>query len=412
MNTAAQRSLTEPLRSRDWLFILFLFSIHFEYLYVRLGVSDTIFKPYRLLAIAAVLAYLPHALNDITRVRHLFAPIAFAMVYAIAITAFASREHEILNYLLLPATNLIMLFAAMSASSTRALKLGLAAFCVGVGINIAYGITAFAADQYRLVGFYRNPNHLGVAIACAVIILVYQLPRWLRFWRIAILAYFVCGIVLSGSRGAILATALSIVMISIADKRRRLMIVGIVVLGSACVWLLMDPIMAGLDSLNNGRLRERYSQQELTRAAGRLEIARSALYVGTETSFIGIGINRYQDYHRSTLRKLRIRDSYGIALGTHNFYISLLVEWGVPALLAFLVFFFRAFKSRLAVARHFIFGAVVMVAVFGATTDLVSVVGAWVVLGLFLRMESMAIESGSVPLDSERVLNRVRIGDF
>lgn len=90
----------------------------------------------------------------------------------------------------------------------------------------------------RYTGFINNPNNLALVLTCAVIVLaaclLASMPRRTKVGLLMLMSLFTVGIVMSGSRGGLVAVAIGVIVL-FAFAGKRGVALGITVVGLAIV---------------------------------------------------------------------------------------------------------------------------------------------------------------------------------
>lgn len=194
------------------------------------------------------------------------------------------------------------------------------------------GTLAFAAGLpwarlwgARFQGAFSNPNYTGILAALGLAIGAYLILASKRstFALVLAEASLLPPLILSGSRGALLGTAVAIVYAAIAsrDIRIRRMVIGTVALGGFAI-LAAKPSTI---SLVTGMFSRGSSGEDVT--SGRVGLWSNLIQVWRENPFIGIGYSSIQE----------LAGQRGLA--AHNLFLQFLVELGLVGLgLALLAF--------------------------------------------------------------------------
>lgn len=141
--------------------------------------------------------------------------------------------------------------------NVRGILLGIVATCVfqmiGVGLQMAglmagtWGGLLTSGTTYdpttsawlrRYTGFIWNPNNLALVLVCGVVAmaacLLINLPARIKIACVAMIGLFTFGIVVSGSRGGLVAVALALLVLSVAAGKRGVAF-GILAVAAAAV---------------------------------------------------------------------------------------------------------------------------------------------------------------------------------
>lgn len=220
------------------------------------------------------------------------------------------------------------------------------------GIGLFGALTSswgFDPDYGRYVGLFSNANYAGVmsamSIAIGVFLIAAAKPRWPYVGAIAVLAI---GMVMSGSRGAILALTAGVIVLALSRGSRRMVFTITAGLGLA---------LAGVVSFRPDLLAEAQSFFARDAAAdftsGRVLIYGDLIQQFSTSPVIGTG------YRTSELTS-------GVA--GHNVYLSVLAETGMIGAMIFAALMLAVIvASRAGRAHRPLVGAVVTVAVMELT---------------------------------------------
>lgn len=340
---------------------LYAFSLPFDGAWkIAFGV-DTIFKPYRLLGIAVIALF---GLKMIARgkpPRFDGYDKAFAFIFtwglAMAILWYLVAGTGVLQWAFWDLT--LMMFAFLSYLVQKNEMNGLEdahlitrAFTAGTVASVAIYQVAFGSmTQGRFMAFFDNPNRLAVALTASIIFLVasilFQDRRRTTFWfcfRASILLLLGAALFFTGSRGALAALGLGLLVLIVPLSARRSTrgrgalraagLMPIFVLGGFVVSFAVD--RHGSES---GAVL-RYQSGMGGAADNRLDIWEAAWNVSADHYFIGVGTAQYRYYHGSyvsRLEQLRSQKSDEHEhLGTHSDYLNLLASNGLLSLLLYL----------------------------------------------------------------------------
>ena len=316
------------------LFGLFLFFLPLEQiLYYLLGL-DTLMKPYRIFLIVYFLIS-KNAYHSINKHIVLFGCIlTYGLVMASLNLAFGSGNP---NYLISGLIHFVFGLMIMMSLPSALVKSNVFTlynfFLLGVVVSIVFGYyDFFGSETFRMRGFFNNPNHLAFYINFASLGVVYKILKKNRVgMNIIIFLFFSVTIIFTGSRtGMLLQVIIFLYLLCKLPIRVSMLILS--TLGLIVIYNISKFELVDLDVLN------RYDIENLKSASGRNDIRDAAIRLGIDTFFLGVGIQQYRYYHLSYLED----NSYSILsdfeLGTHNHYLDLLINFGVPGLAMFLFF--------------------------------------------------------------------------
>jgi O-antigen ligase/tetratricopeptide (TPR) repeat protein len=194
------------------------------------------------------------------------------------------------------------------------------------------GVPAFARDPF--LGPFINPNHGGVFCAALVPLALVELSRDKGPWRWyggASLALLALGIVLSGSRGAVLACLAALVPMALIQFGRRAWIGLAVLLGAGGLALVLlgpvEALRALSEAVAPSSLME--GQDVFT---GRGPMYEDALRLATASPWLGVGPHGFDD----GFEVLKSSPDFTYTAHAHQEVLQLLAEHGLPITLLWL----------------------------------------------------------------------------
>ena len=371
-------------RRTDWLLLITLFAATFEKLHWEVGVSVA-------LADLLAIAYLTSFVVDIVHSRDLRVPrtalvtLAFSAAFLVCylagffnidsaqgLTQFSKGMVKLVIHLLFLTAAVIHL----SDRSQRFFWTALGAFIVGMVTNAAYGIVQLGAAEagfnidkrlldpltrgaassiniYGAVGnqnVYRpnaltgDPNHLGVMLAMALLILV---PLYLRLerghrlrWPLAALLGFLLVVELATlSRSGLLGLGVGFLVLAIPYRKFFARARFLVPFGAVCV--LLAGVVFERRHFFATVLRSRL-QTNTGSVSAHLGVYHFIPQVLHSHPLFGLGLNNFSVYYEFVTGKTN--------WGPHSFYVALLVEGGIVGTVVFATFLWYLFR-RLAAAR-------------------------------------------------------------
>ena len=363
--------------------LITLFAATFEKLHWEVGVSVA-------LADLLAIAYLTSFVVDIAHSRDLRVPrtalvtlafsAAFLVCYLVGffnidsaqgLTQFSKGMGKLVIHLLFLTAAVIHL----SDRSQRFFWTALGAFIVGMVTNAAYGIVQLGAAEagfnidkrlldpltrgaassiniYGAVGnqnVYRpnaltgDPNHLGVMLAMALLILV---PLYLRLerghrlrWPLAALLGFLLVVELATlSRSGLLGLGVGFLVLAIPYRKFFARARFLVTFGAVCV--LLAGVVFERRHFFATVLRSRL-QTNTGSVSAHLGVYHFIPQVLHSHPLFGLGLNNFSVYYEFVTGKTN--------WGPHSFYVALLVEGGIVGTVVFAVFLWYLFR-RLAAA--------------------------------------------------------------
>nr|MBD9686443.1 O-antigen ligase family protein [Pseudomonas sp. PDM20] len=252
----------------------------------------------------------------------------------------------------LKSVSLFMLFifgwVLWARADERRLRLTMLSLALVVGLySVAALLFAPAYGMGRLNGFggfLDNPNAAAYSIAFVTVLCVPLLPRrgWSQLPWVLLLAASLIYVVLCGSRGALLALMVTAIFsLSLVPGRIAKLLPLLLLVGGATLVVVEPGLMERGD-------------------AERFELLRNAWPQIQQHFWFGVGLGG--DYSVTSGRSVYEN-------GAHNFPVHTAIQYGVPALLAFLVLWgsigYNAWRSRsralgLSVMLLWVFSSVAM----------------------------------------------------
>jgi O-Antigen ligase len=348
---------------------------------------DTIFKPYRVVALFLALASVPIVIRQYSRFRRYSNPLIFALLYLAIVSAIFGGD-DVLDTAPLIISCLALFFSSFVVTSRHSLVIGLIASAVSFTVSSGFGVITFSQSS-RISGLFTNPNTLGYAGCFAILVATNRylsIPAWAR----GLFGISTIGVIaLTGSRGATLA-AVAAVISQLWRIPRLFWALALVSFSGVLVGFAIEQELSKFISENTS-VFSRFTTERIQKGgAGRLEIAAAAMEVSANHGFLGIGLGQFRSKY--FLQYFQIPDVQGgwQKLGVHNTYLSLLCEWGVVGFACFAVLFARLNRDsmKLSGERDWILGYIFCSLLMGLSTDLLIDVHFWVMLGVcvqFLR---------------------------
>lgn len=232
-------------------------------------------------------------------------------------------------------------------AAVRDVLLGIVwSFALSSALAGALGAYNFLSSQTHLARLkYGDPNDFAFVLAAALpfaMWLLVEMTGWRRLIAGLAIAMLAAGIVLSLSRGAVLAVAVGVIWHALSERRhRRLLIVALTLSAmSALLFVQSNPqrVAAGLNA------KEYVAQDNVE---SRLVAWNGAIQLAAEHPLLGIGPGNYGLYYY---------DISGNPIGTfalavsHNAYLDVASELGFIGLVLFLAFIVLSF-ARLSTAK-------------------------------------------------------------
>ena len=380
----------QPVKVRytylDVLFWLMMFFINVPDLLTIWGI-DTMFKPYRMISLYLALVGLFGYFREQAITSQFSRPLMFAILYGTTVTAIFAGMDVFANIPLV-ATCTALFFSTYVVSSKRSLVIGLYTCLLSYIVSSYFGLLAFDQGEYRLKGLFENPNTFGFA-GCFVVILVinryFPMPTFLRVFFVLVT---IPVMVLSGSRGTMLSLIVGVGSQTWRNPKLFLGFLCFGVFGFVASLFFEEQLSQLTDQYGSRSVFTRFDTEVIERgSSGRFKLISSAFQVGTESGFVGIGFGQFRLKHFTRFVQKYRKDGTLLRLGTHNIYMTILVEWGFVPFICFGLIMFRLVKSckHLQFEKDWIYGFLAISAVNGIGNDLVGEVHFWVFLGICVQ---------------------------
>jgi O-antigen ligase len=228
----------------------------------------------------------------------------------------------------------------------------------------------------RLDGLGLNPNFLGALFALPLVAAVGLARRQRRPAWLVLAGVCLAGMVATQSRGALAAGAVGVALVLIQGRRRGIQ-VAIVAAAIALGTVFPGAIDAAEHAAVGGRRAAELSQNSSIRE----HVAWFAAKVAAEHPLRGIGYGIFPSYAENS-------SGLGIYIATHNDYLRLAAEAGIPALMVFLILIWLGMKSpasgEAAVPRAMVAAYAVGLLFANQLSNLVVSTPFWLALGCLL----------------------------
>jgi O-Antigen ligase len=383
--TNDQPASTDKLEMGDYAFICMMAFINIPNILEVWGI-DTIFKPYRMLALVIACFCVPRFLRLDWFGRQLAYPVIFAISFTTLMLFLLGGLDSWISELPFIGTIVFLFISTFALNSRKAIYFSLYASAVSFLISAYFGILAFNDGQYRLSGLFENPNTFGYA-GCFVIIFAvnryFPIPKMVRFF-LGLCA--LPAMLLTGSRGTILALLGG--YFSQVWRNPKLTFGTAIFLG--CLMIGATLFKSTISEYASRSVFDRLTDREVVEKGGesRLAMMLSGVQVAAEHGFIGIGFGQYREKHFARMFHDVGSDGQVNKLEIHNFYATILCEWGVVGVYCFAAVFIRLvrFSRFLPSVRDWVIGFLGVTLANGLGSSLVSEVHFWVMLGISIQL--------------------------
>lgn len=232
--------------------------------------------------------------------------------------------------------SIFVIAARYGSWSDAVLRNGVIAYGIALPIHVIWGVMTYAGEigpKMRISGLYENANHFGVACVIGVLLMAsfhwgMTAGRVRRCLVVIISSSGFIGILLSGSRQAILGVSLGLVVLGIVHMARasnwsayvRIVLLVVALCGAAMYWnsktghleRLESAILAGTGSDN-----VEYDGSLVTRS----ELFEAGFRMFADYPVLGVGINQFRVHARS----------YGASkdVYAHSNYVEVIATTGI-----------------------------------------------------------------------------------
>jgi len=211
------------------------------------------------------------------------------------------------------------------------------------GVSLLAGVMIFSHGEGRLsVGSTYDPNDIAlVFITFLPVVLAEAFNRnmSLRGVYLGLGTLILLGIVLTGSRGAIIAIGVQALYFVLTAKKYRFLALGLVLAGCLAVVATADQSL--WDRFASLTAEGEAADYNLEDRAGRMEIWKNGLKIVAENPVLGVGIGMFGTAHFLLDGK--------IGLTAHNTYLQFAAELGLPGLILYLAMLCSAWRL---ITRH------------------------------------------------------------
>jgi hypothetical protein len=267
------------------------------------------------------------------------------------------------------------LLAAVTASPPPAGLMARVAAMAGA-VAAGWALAAGRREGGRLVGFAQNPNFLGALLALSLVAAAglafrHRRPAWL-----VPAAVCVAAMAATQSRGAFVSATAGVAALLLQGRRR-----GIQMAIVACAVVFGTVFPAAIGTVEHVAIGDRPAAELSQNSSVREHVAWYAAKVAAGHPLRGIGYGVFPSYAENS-------PDLGIYIATHNDYLRLAAETGIPALIVFLVLIWLGMKSpasgEAAVQRAMVAAYAVGMLFANPLANLVVSTPFWLALGCLL----------------------------
>lgn len=371
-----------------YLFALFL---PLEQLLFYVFNIDTQLKPYRLFLITAFTLSLLDKNFKIYKLTFVSKSFLFIFFYGLIIGLFriGTINNGEITYLSNGAIHFLLglmsfyLFTSITNIYTI-YKIG-NYFIIGALLSSLYGLFNFVLspdETFRLRGFFNNPNHLAFALNYTSIFLFFKIKHEKKLkMNLFLIIYLSIIIFLSGSRSSLIIQVFLLFYFFFDLSKNSFKFLRNISLLAMLFILLVTPLL----DVNNNFLN-RFSQSNIETASGRLDLFKSALNLGVDTYFTGVGIGQYRFHHLKYLSSGSYETVTNFNLSTHNHYLDLLVNYGLISFLLYvgiLILFYKTIlKNRKIHINKFVLGLFLVLIVSSFSQEMLIFPIFWIVISI------------------------------
>ena len=346
------------------LFGAYAFSIPFELILEMWFGIETIFKPFRIISLAIVAVFLLQVIRNgfsfkIKYPYDLWLLLAFG--YGVIISAFRIISGVFnlglfYNDLLQTGLHLTVFFVFKSADFNRNdILLVFKFFIAGVFINALVIFNDFFLGGFhgRQTGFTDNPNYVSLALVAVMTYLLLNIEKFkgglVKILAIISIPFLLYIFIITGSRAGLALFIASLLMIFIfAGIRKKIFLVFIA--GLITLMLLpqqLDKIRLGGPLILFVRVADNIGSDEND---VRFAVWRGVFRALEENGYMGMGIGQfkakfpryYQEEPQKLIHEIVNRNYF---LSTHNDYLAMLTDYGIPSLIFYLLFLLASVKA-------------------------------------------------------------------
>lgn len=341
----------------------FAFLIPFEHVLEVFFNITTVFKPYRVVSILVIFMYGVKMLyKGFPQINYrddfpLYLIFVYGLIISLVQMIWSNFSMKLFNNDTFQISLYLMTYFIIKNITLDSAKWLRIFWCLTIGIllNSYYLFDAFffQGDYSRQGGFMDNPNYVSLSIVVVFSFLVYRISvhqEWLPKFFYGSLGLFLLFVFpVTGSRTGlvILLVILSLLFIFASFRSKVLVLATATILSFFFFNQNISSFSVGASFVLTDRVIKKQGIQDV-----RIPIWRGAIRGGHEVYFMGLGIGQFKakfpklfqtEYHKTILEFV----NRGTYMSTHSDYVTLLVVYGLPALLLYLFFLFQVTRKLL-----------------------------------------------------------------
>lgn len=347
------------------LFLAYAFVLPFELAFEMLFDIETIFKPFRIVALLIIAAFTIRSLKkglyfNMNYRSDIFLYLVF--VYGILISL-VNIVTGIFNFglfyndLFQTGLNVLVffIFKAIPLEKSFVHKV-FRSFLLGLVVNAIYIFSEFyfMGHHGRQAGFTDNPNYGSLGLVTGITYLMLNLNYIRQYWKkiayLGLIIFLIYIFIIEGSRAGLVMLIVSNIFLFFFYSAKSKAVLLTVSLG---IILMLIPRKLDTITIGGGPLilisrvaEDINTGQEDVRFA----VWRGVFRVLEDRGYQGIGIGQYKAifpyyYGEETNELINDIIERRYFLSTHNDYLAILTDYGLPSLVLYLVFLFYTLKK-------------------------------------------------------------------
>ncbi|CAN5207082.1 hypothetical protein BH20ACT13_BH20ACT13_24580 [soil metagenome] len=252
------------------------------------------------------------------------------------------------------AVAIVFLIVATCIRSDATLRLAVGAFVAGAVLTIlaglALGNVGAGEATTRFTGGAGDPNFLASGLVPAIVLAGglagASKAAGLRWIMLAVIAFLALGVVMSESRGAAVASVVTVAAALIFFKHRRMYVVALAMVAVGFAVLAFTIVPGSWERVSN-----------VGESGARGDIWTVAWRVGEDHALVGVGTKNFQTVAADYVQEPGTLTHVGLIAeetkAVHNLYLELFAEIGIVGLLLFLIVAGGCLRAAWLAARRF-----------------------------------------------------------